>query len=206
MNNHLGINLKKLLKTENISENELAKRIGVPQQVINRIISGQNTNPKLATIIPIANYFKIPLHDLLNDTNTDNLEPIKANIPYVEFKDLQEKGINYAISQTNKFVTADLVYNQHYFATAVVDDSMEPKFSKGTILIFDRDKEPCNGDFCLLQEDNNNYLFRQIMVNAINRKFLKCLNPSNIDYTVIPLPINIYIIATLLESRTFFNT
>ena len=48
--NNISNNLKELLKHEGISENELAKRVGISQQIINRLITGINTNPKLETI------------------------------------------------------------------------------------------------------------------------------------------------------------
>lgn len=206
--NYIGINLKKLLKKECISENELSKRIGVPQQIINRIITGINQNPKLSTITPIANYFNVPLQELISNVDFDIGNTSMANapikIPYVEFKDIEEYDINHAISHSQKFITADLDQNKDYFATTMNDDSMEPKFSKGTILVFEKEKVPFNGDFCLLKDDENHYVFRQIMINSTNKKFIKCLNPTSEAFTIIPLPINIYVLATLLESRTFF--
>lgn len=206
--NYIGVNLKKFLEKERISENELAKRIGIPQQMINRIVTGINQNPKLSTIMPIANYFKVPLQELISDSNLDldNAQMIHSQlkIPYIEFTDIVEHDINRAISYSKKFIMADLDQTKDYFATTMNDDSMEPKFSKGTILVFEKEKIPFNGDFCLLKDDKNHYVFRQILINATNKKFIKCLNPSDAACTVIPLPVNIYVLATLLESRNFF--
>jgi transcriptional regulator with XRE-family HTH domain len=206
--NYIGINLKKFLKKECMSENELSKRIGIPQQVINRIITGINQNPKLSTITPIADYFNIPLHELISNANLDvtNTQIMNSQhkVPFVEFKDIEEHGINDAISHTNKYITADLDQNKSYFATTMNDNSMEPKFSQRTILVFEKGKEPFNGDFCLLKDERDHYVFRQIMINSTSKKFIKCLNPTNDAYAVIPLSINIYVLATLLESRTLF--
>lgn len=204
--NYIGVNLKKFLTKERISENELAKRIGIPQQIINRIITGINQNPKLSTIIPIANYFKVPLQELISNSDLDNTQMINSQIkiPYIEFTDIVEHDINQAILHSKKFITADLDQTKDYFATTMNDDSMEPKFSKGTILVFEKEKTPFNGDFCLLKDDKNHYVFRQILINSTNKKFIKCLNPVDDGCTVIPLPINIYVLATLLESRSFF--
>lgn len=206
--NYIGINLKKFLKKECMSENELSKRIGIPQQMINRIITGINQNPKLSTITPIADYFKVPLQELISNANLDAANPQIINtqhkVPFVEFKDIEKHGFNHAISHANKYVTVELDQNKNYFATTMNDDSMEPKFSQGTILVFEKEKEPFNGDFCLLKDDRNHYVFRQIMINSTSKKFIKCLNPTNDAYTIIPLPINIYVLATLLESRTLF--
>lgn len=206
--NYIGINLKKLLKKEGISENELSKRVGVPQQIINRIITGINQNPKLSTITPIANYFKIPLQELIYsfDLDLENTPSINTQIkiPYVDFRTIEEHGIFHAILHTQEFITANLDHTKIYFATRMNDDTMEPKFSKDAILIFEQEREPLNGDFCLLRDESDQYIFRQIMINSTNRKFIKCLNPAYDAYTVIPLPINIFVLATLLESRTSF--
>lgn len=206
--NYLGINLKKLLRKECISENELSKRVGIPQQMINRLISGENQNPKLSTITPLANYFKVPLHELISNENLDvhNIHKVsnQNQIPLLEFKNIEEHGIDYAISNAKKFLTVDLDLNKNYFATKMNDNSMEPKFPQGTILIFDKEKIPFNGDFCLIKDDSNHYIFRQVMINSKNKKFLKCLNPANQEYMLIPLSVNIYVLATLLESRTIF--
>ncbi len=206
--NYIGVNLKKLLDKENISENELSKRIGIPQQMINRITTGINQNPKLSTIAPIANYFKIPLQELIysSDLKESPSTNNEIKIPYVDFNIIEEHGIFHAISHTQEFITANLDKTKTYFATRMHDESMEPKFSKDTILIFEQEREPLNGDFCLLKDEKDQYIFRQIMINSTSKKFIKCLNPTYDAYTVMPLPINIFVLATLLESRTSFSS
>jgi transcriptional regulator with XRE-family HTH domain len=205
---NFGKNLKFLLKKEQISENELSKRTGISQQIINRIVSGENINPKLSTILPLANYFKIPLQDLIYNYSVNNITPSSKSslkIPYIEFIDLETSGIDIALTRVEKYITVDILNpTKHYFATSMYDDSMEPKFSKGSILVFEKDKDLNNGDFCLLKGEENVYLFRQIMINSADKKYIKCLNPTFDGYKIVPLPINIYVLATLLESRTNF--
>ena len=65
MLNNLSTNIRLLLNKKQISENELARRTGVAQQIINRMLSGENQNPKLATLIPLANYFMVSLNQLI---------------------------------------------------------------------------------------------------------------------------------------------
>ena len=83
------------------------------------------------------------------------------------------------------------------------DGALGPKFSFADEIL-EKEKIPFNGDFCLLKDDTNHYVFRQILINSTNKIFIKCLNPIDDAFTVIPLPINIYVLATLLESRSFF--
>lgn len=208
--NYIGENLKYLLKQEGISENELSRRLGIAQQIINRIISGSNQNPKISTLMPIANYFNIALHNFIDsplanqDYKNDSIQTIK--IPYIEFREIKNIGIEEAILKTPKFISADFTDKKNYFATSMYDDSMEPKFPKGTILVFEKTEDVVSGDFCLLKGDKNNYLFRQVLLNSMDKKFIKCLNPSGDDFEALPLPINFYVLATLLESRNIFNS
>lgn len=204
---NIGNNLKELLKDEGISENELAKRTGISQQIINRLIAGINTNPKLETIIPIANYFRIPLQDLISTSPISNtIQDTSSKIPFVDFKNLAIYGIEAAINQATKFISADIEKNKFYFATNMYDDSMEPKFSKGTILVLEKTSKVFSGDFCLIKSDDNHYSFRQIMINSQDKKFTKCLNAKWDEYNAMPLSINYYVLAILLESRTIHST
>lgn len=208
--NYIGENLKYLLKRESISENELSRRLGVAQQIINRMISGTNQNPKIATLMPIANYFNIALHDLIQkplaNVENQNYETQTLKIPYIEFREIKKLGIEEAVLATKKYISADFNDNKNYFATTMYDDSMEPKFPKGAILVFEKTEEIYSGDFCLIKGDDNHYMFRQILINSLDKKFIKSLNPREDDFNALPLPINFYVLATLLESRTIFNS
>ena len=203
--NKISKNLKFLLNKERVSENELSKKIGVPQQVLNRLISGINLNPKITTISQVANYFNLPLQELIyGDLASDkNLNHIK--VPFISFADLPRFDIDTAISSTNKFLTLDIETNGQYFATDMHDDSMEPKFPFGSILIFEKSKNPANGDFCLLRTENNEFFFRQVLFGATGKKHIKCLNPQFDEYKLALIPINFYVLATLLESRVSFT-
>jgi len=64
---NLSKNLVHLIKKANLSENELARRTGVPQQVISRIARGINKNPKITTLTLLARYFGILTSELLGE-------------------------------------------------------------------------------------------------------------------------------------------
>lgn len=212
MKNNLGSNIKMLLIEGKINESELAKRTGISQQVINRMVTGVNTNPKLETLMPIANYFSVSLQDLVSN-NLQNIQKEQnksLQIPFFTFKEMNQFGVDTAASNASRFISVELNSKPEnfYFATSMYDDSMEPKFSKGSILVFEKTDQVFNGDFCLLKsDDDNNYIFRQIMINSRNKKFIKCLNPTHHEYeAILPLAVNYYVLANLLESRTVFTS
>jgi transcriptional regulator with XRE-family HTH domain len=206
--NQIAKNLKFLVLNEGISENELSKKIGIPQQVLNRLVTGINLNPKLKTISPIAEYFNIPLQELINCDLTCQSDKNFFNsikVPFINFVDLQKGGIEAAISKANKFVSVDMKKDKHFFATEMYDNSMDPKFPFGSILIFEQNNDPVNGDFCLLRTEVNEFLFRQVLFKDKTKKYMKCLNPHFSDYKLEIIPVNFYVLATLLESRISFN-
>lgn len=200
----IGANLRELLSRENLSENELGKRIGISQQVINRIVSGINQNPTLATLLPIARYFNIPLQTLVSEANP--IATYSQDIPYIDWEVLQKHGLDFALLHANKSTLLDIEISKDLcFALSMYDGSMEPKFSSGSILIFQKDKSLINGDYCLLYDQEKEYMFRQLMINRAGQRFMKALNAGHKHYNATPLPINMCIIAILIESRTHFN-
>ena len=57
--------LNRLIKKNNLSESKLAKIIKVPKSTINRLTSGKTANPRVSTLIEIADYFNISLDQLM---------------------------------------------------------------------------------------------------------------------------------------------
>lgn len=207
--NCFGINLQKLLEKEDISENEFSKRIGISQQSINKIITGQSLNPRLSTLVTIADYFKIPLQQMISNHIIQDRIQIPAihtvSVPFVDFDDLNMSGLETAIMNSKKYINVELSSKDNCFATSMYDESMEPKFSIGSVLVFNKDKKLNHGDFCLLKGEDEQYMFRQVLINSSDKKFIKCLNPKFLEYNSSPLSVNLYVLATLFESRTIYS-
>ena len=73
----LQLNLRRYMSKENINSNQLAKKAGVKQPVIHRILSGETLDPKVGTISSLANYFQVTIDELIKETvNTPSTIPI----------------------------------------------------------------------------------------------------------------------------------
>ncbi len=70
------------------------------------------------------------------------------------------------------------------FALQVLDDSMEPEFNKGCIIIIDPTGHINNHSFVLAKDPQNQYIFRQLLITA-NHYQLAPLN-SHYPSTTIP--------------------
>lgn len=59
-------NLQRLMVNHQIrSGSDLARQLGIPAPSVNRILSGQVTDPRISTIILLANYFDTSVDQLL---------------------------------------------------------------------------------------------------------------------------------------------
>lgn len=205
--NKLSSNLKKLLHNGKISENELSRRTGVAQQIINRILSGENKNPKIATLSPLAHYFTVSISQLIGDENIEVKTEINSanlgwqEVPFFDVNLFVNRPVKDILLETKEKLFIDVGLLKQVFAMKMNDDSMEPKFSNGTILIFDADKEPSNGDFVLFQSFDYSIEMRQLFIDK-NQRYKKSLNPLHKDYTVSLLSKTLEKVGVLIQSRT----
>ena len=205
--NKLSANLKTLLLNAKLSENELARKTGVAQQVINRILSGENTNPKIATLSPLANYFMVSISQLIGDEIFEVKTKVNTHhlgwneIPMIEWNMLIQKPLSELLSQSNEKLLVDINPSNNIFALRMHGHSMEPKFTDGTILIFDPDKKPANGDFVLLELTKQEIEVRQIFIKN-NKYYKKSLNPKHQDYKPVLIAEEFNYLGVLIQSRT----
>ena len=202
----LSINLKNLLYTAKLSENELARRTGVSQQIINRILSGENQNPKIATLKPLANYFMVSISQLIGDDLSETETKLNPShlgwqeIPLIDWIALSTLPLNELLLQSNRLLI-DIEPSNDMFAVKAHDNSMDPKFSEGTLLIFKYDQKPAHGDFILLRLPSDEILVRQYYTKN-NTAYRKCLNPKYKDYKLTIIDQGSSYLGTLVQSRT----
>jgi len=199
--NPLSTNLKTLLTNAALSENELARRTGVSQQIINRLLSGENTNPKIATLTPLANYFMVSISQLIGD-QTAPIAPVGwKEVPLLDWSALSTTPIETLLTQKHDMILVDIASNRRRFATYMTGHAMAPTFSEGTILIFDVNKEAQHDDFVLLQTTKQELMVRQWVLKE-NTPYYKSLNPTELDYYPTELTSDHKRIGTLVQSRT----
>jgi transcriptional regulator with XRE-family HTH domain len=201
--NTLSLQLKNLIQTAGISESELARCTGVPQQVINRLVTGKNTNPKITTLSLIAKYFNITISQLLKEELLfGSSDTILNKIPLLAWDELGLKPLNLLINEGNDTISIESNSCDSWFATKLLCDSMEPKFAKGTLLIFDKDKEISHLAFGLFSiEKKQEIIFRQIFIKE-RVTYIKCLNPQCECHKLVKLSKDYIFLGTLVQSRS----
>jgi transcriptional regulator with XRE-family HTH domain len=63
----LANNLRILLRTRKLSENQVAQAINLPVMTIRRLISGETTDPRLSTLKLMADYFGVTIDTLIGN-------------------------------------------------------------------------------------------------------------------------------------------
>jgi transcriptional regulator with XRE-family HTH domain len=76
-----------LMANVGIKSAELARKTGIAQPVISRLMTGITSNPQILTIKPLADFFDVTLEQLLGILPLD----MKNNFNNVQLKDLSNK-------------------------------------------------------------------------------------------------------------------
>ena len=196
--NELSHHLRELLSKAGISENELARRTGVAQQVINRMLSGENINPKIASLRPLAGYFGVSISQLSGDANSKR--PWQS-IPLLSWQRLSCAPLQRLLLEADENIAVDVASAQALFALSMPDNSMEPKFSEHSLMIFNAEKSPSHGDFVLVHRPKDEYCIRQYFLLK-NQAYQKSLNPNHAEYTPLVMSDQAVVLGCLIQSRT----
>lgn len=179
---NIADNLKKLLALANISEHELSRRTNIKQPIINRLLSGKNTNPKLLTLKPLADYFMLSVSQLIGEDEIGaiwNGFTSKNHKGWSEITILNPDKIQMHAGQTPpKTVTVECSVTTNAFAFYLIDQSMEPILPQKSMIVIEPDLLPADGDYVLLNSDESSFVLRCFLlrsgimyVNPVNSKF-----------------------------------
>lgn len=91
------------------------------------------------------------------------------------------------------------------FATIMPDSSMEPIFTRNSILIFDPNKSSKDRSYVLAKlHDSEILVFRQLLID-FDHKYLKPLNPDLNVFSMRLLAKNDKVHAVLIEARRIYE-
>ncbi len=212
--------LNYLLSDEKIRPSELARRTGVPQPTIHRMVTGTCPRPHMTSIKPIADYFGLTPEQLRGEEvilglNMFKLDSIDgwAKIPLFAWQQLKtwpkqeyeysvtEQGVK--VKKRQQVITyTDASVKRKAFAVYVNDNSMSPDFPETTLLIFDPDKDIKDDSFILIRLENGNVLFRQLIVKN-GQRYYKVLN-TKMNQTPQSINYNDEILGVLVQARHEF--
>lgn len=196
---NLARNLKKLLLENVLTESELARKTGVGQPVINRMISGATRNPKIETLKPIAQFFAISVDQLIG--NPAVLLDGSPQIPLVPLEEVLMIDSGKQHPKIDTHIFGDAKWGSNSYALKLRSDDFLPLFPEGTLLIFDPDLQLRHKDFALIHMlEKKIPTIRQVLIDD-DEFYLKPINP---DFKTIPLSAKHKILSVMVQARIDF--
>jgi SOS-response transcriptional repressor LexA len=153
--------LELLLQLHDLTEAELARRSKMPQPTIHRLLTGATPDPRLSTLLPLAEFFDItinqlvgaePLPQLSRDiSGTRKLVKLPL-IPWDKAADWQKIIGDYIPANWQYWttVTTDNKPSPNSFALIIEVKDMPPPFGYNSVLILDPDFELRHGSYVVI--------------------------------------------------------
>ena len=174
----LSDSLKFIMKAhEDISSAELSRKTNIPQTTLHKILTEQTSDPRLSTLLSLANFFEITLEELVGlEQNELGIAkkisgPIKS-IPIISWEQcIYAKETIEKLNENNwqDWQTVNIESNNAFALLSKV--CMEPLYPRGTVLIIDPELKPTDGDFVVVHYKNTDEAtLRQISIDGPYRK------------------------------------
>ena len=203
--------LRQLMFNRNMKIIDLARAAGVPQPTVQRMVVGDSTLPHLSSLVPIAEFFKISVNQLLGKEPLDyqehtirQLEEIGIrHVPLLAWDAVMSWLSSNEITDIPKVLTQSPVGARAY-ALAIKDAAMMPLFSIGTQVIVDPDA-PCY-DRCYIVAKLAHCpdpVFRQLVLD-MGDKFLKPLSPDLTHFRMHMLNEEDILCGVLIEAKQYY--
>ena len=163
----LSHRLKLCLHLYRLSQSDLARMIGVKPQIIqylcNKNVKSSRFTFELAEALGVDYMWLSTGSGSMRSNDSNTVQEHK--VPLISWANLEQNICNIENIQSSEYVYTSCNKNCCAIATKLEDVSMEPRFDKGTTLIFDMNCEPQNRDFVLAYlKKMNIWLFREFIL------------------------------------------
>ena len=160
----------------------LAEMVGLTHRGASKWVNGQSTPPakKYASLAQKLNVSEEWLRTgngaMLGSTPSERVSRAKGLIQYVVIFTMNE-----LMSPPKEDLTpipCMMPYKGNFFGITLETEAMSPRFPNGSIIIFDKETPPKDGDFVLVQtEELPEPIFRQLLIMGTCR-YLYAHNPK----------------------------
>jgi transcriptional regulator with XRE-family HTH domain len=176
----LSDNLNILMAKARLSSSELARQIGVPATTIKRIRTNEQSNPTIATLLPIAQYFSISINQLIGNelfTSANIVCPMLLHkIPILSWQEcIHHVLIDYEKCSTQILTERNL--SEKAFALIIEENDLE-FFPKDSILIIEPNQKPETGDYVIIGNIKQNIASIRKFIIELDQIYLKPLVPG----------------------------
>lgn len=188
----LGTRIQQRLDILEMSQDDLAKKVGVSQPAINKIINGTTKNPRnlfeiadaLKTTATWLKTGKVKLKDQSNVSSGPDTKGYVPLISWVQAGDWAEAEDHYLPGDGEDMLPCIACHGMHSYALRVDGDSMTSSHGKsypdGCIIFVDPDQAGgvVSGDRVIAKLNGDSKVTFKQFIDDSGRKFLKPLNPQ----------------------------
>ncbi len=193
----IGQELKAARLAKGLGQKEIAEALGVTVQAVSQW-ERNKTVPEAINLVRLSQMLDLPLEDdkialvdLARYSDLGMSVPVISNFASLFYgKEYREHDgaigddyLEWENPKGSERITINWKPKGDVFAMRLEDNSMEPLFYRGDLLVFDAGLEPRPGDFVLAQHYPGKALFRKYRVKGIASMHLIVeLTPLNDDY------------------------
>lgn len=180
----LSDNIKKLMDKHDLSESALARKTGIPQTTLSRLIVGSTQNPSFNLIMQLAEFFEVtveqlsgraPLPSKLNNRMETFPAPVLDWQQAMVYNEILDDDSDAEITQ---WVSVDCKHSHQCFALTTTS-TMEPRYRAGNLLTVDPKKQPSDGDYVIVHyPETQAATIRKIIMDGPNIS-LQSINQIN---------------------------
>ena len=206
----LANNLHRLMSDSRLSASELGRRLKIPAATIKKLRTGENVNPTISTLLPVANYFGITISQLVGD---QPLSKSALNVPTsCEGHELTmlpliswEQSILWNVDQkinSQAQILAEQKPSENSFAL-VIDATDSNVFEEGGVLLVDKNKDYKHGDYVLVHKSGQSRPSVKRILIEDGIKYMQSVL-SGINLTA-PLDSSYKILGSVVSYKRWFN-
>lgn len=187
--------LKLLLNHINLTPNALARELDLPAPTINRLVTGEVTDPRASTLTAIADYFGIRIDQLLgkealngkfgeHESGQSLVTRPPLSIPILTLTEAADYE-KYCKTSTDWLRWQKQPHDNSYdglkdiFAVSIKNSLYEPIFKNGSYIIVNPNiSNPNNGDYVLVKFSVDSNVAIKKYIREGHNKYLYSLNPD----------------------------
>jgi len=137
---HLAANLTELMRLRNLNTSQLSRLSGVGQPVIYRLAHGETDNPKIKTLLQVAQALGVTIDQLLGEAPLVTISPTH-HTPVIALDKVRAYLKGDAVEYINE-ISPDTTASERSFAVTMADETMAPLIPKGATLLCDPTTQP----------------------------------------------------------------
>jgi len=204
----IGERVKSKREALNLTQVELAAKIGTSQQSIEQLEGGKTKRPRYLPELSVA--LDVTVDWLVHGTpepDISNLTPYRPSNKYPVISKVQagcwaEAVEAYSIKDIDVWLESDASIHGEGFWLEVEGDSMTAPIGlsipEGTFVLFDTGRDPANGNLVIAKlSDSNEATFKKLIIDG-GQKYLKGLNPQ---WPLVPINGTCKIIGVAIETK-----